>query len=56
MGMRDAEVHAAWIVCLGCEEKKCVGRHNCKWLDDYLKTKLVEIDHVKSETGGDGNG
>lgn len=50
--MRDAESQVAWIVCPMCDEKKCVGRYNCKWIADYLKTKLVEIDHVRRETDG----
>ena len=50
--MRDAESKAAWVVCLWCDEKKCVGRYNCKRLADYLKSKLVEIDHVRGAEDG----
>ena len=51
--MRDTQSQAAWIVCPLCDEKKCVGRYNCKQIADYLKSKVVEIDHVRS--GSDGN-
>lgn len=37
--MRDAESSAAWIVCPMCDEKKCVGRYNCKQIADYIKSK-----------------
>lgn len=26
-----------------CDEKKCIGKHNCKQISDYLKTKLVDF-------------
>jgi hypothetical protein len=44
MGMRKDISKAASIVCPMCDEKKCVGRYNCKQISDYLKTKLVDID------------
>lgn len=47
MGMRNDVSSAAKIVCPMCDEKKCVGRYNCKQIADYLKTKLVDFDHVK---------
>ena len=50
--MRDAESQAAWIVCPMCDEKKCVGRYNCKQISDYLKSKGVEIDSLRSGTDG----
>jgi len=37
--MRDAESQAAWVVCPWCDEKKCVGRYNCKQIADYIKAK-----------------
>lgn len=45
--MRNDISTAARIVCPMCDEKKCVGRYNCKQIKDYLKTKLVDFDHVK---------
>ena len=45
--MRKEISRAASIVCPMCDEKKCVGRYNCKQIEDYLKTKLVDFDHVK---------
>lgn len=42
--MRNDISSAAKIVCPMCDEKKCVGRYNCKQISDYLKTKLVDID------------
>lgn len=41
--MRDNVSSAAMVVCQICDEKKCVGRHNCKQIEDYLKTKLVNL-------------
>lgn len=45
--MRKDISKAASIVCPMCDEKKCVGRYNCKQISDYLKTKLVDFEHVK---------
>ena len=45
--MRNEISRAASIVCPMCDEKKCVGRYNCKQIADYMKTKLVDFDHVK---------
>ena len=50
--MKDNVSAAAWVVCPMCDEKKCVGRYNCKWIADYLKSKLVEIDHVRRAEDG----
>ena len=47
MGMRNDISSVAKIICPMCDEKKCVGRYNCKQIADYLKTKLVDFDHVK---------
>lgn len=47
--MCDLVSQAAWIVCPMCDEKKCVGRYNCKWIADYLESKGVEIDPVRRE-------
>jgi hypothetical protein len=47
MGMRKDISKAASIVCPMCDEKKCVGRYNCKQISDYLKTKLVDIDQFR---------
>ena len=47
MGMRNDISKATSIVCPMCDEKKCVGRYNCKQISDYLKTKLVDIDSFK---------
>ena len=41
--MRKEVYEAARIVCPMCDEKKCVGRYNCKQISDYLKTKMVDI-------------
>lgn len=38
--MNDAESLAAWIVCPWCDEKKCVGRYNCKIIAAYIKAKM----------------
>ena len=46
--MRNDISKAASVVCPMCDEKKCVGRYNCKQIADYLKTKLVDFDHVKN--------
>jgi hypothetical protein len=54
MGMADVVTQAAWIICPWCDEKKCVGRYKCKTIAGYLKSKLVEIDHVE-KMDGDGN-
>ena len=43
MGMRKDVSAAAKVVCPMCDEKKCVGRYNCKQISDYMKTKLVDI-------------
>lgn len=40
--MRDAESQAAWVVCPWCDEKKCVGRYNCKQIADYIERKEKE--------------
>lgn len=40
--MRDGASTAAFVVCPMCDEKKCVGRYNCKWIADYLKQKEKE--------------
>jgi hypothetical protein len=48
--MRTDISAAASVVCPMCDEKKCVGRYNCKKISDYLKTKLVDFDHVKKVT------
>jgi hypothetical protein len=45
--MRKDVSAAAKIVCPMCDEKKCVGRYNCKQISDYLKSKLVEFGHGK---------
>lgn len=45
--MRSDISNAAKIVCPMCDEKKCVGRYNCKQISDYLKTKLVDIGQTK---------
>ena len=45
--MRKEISKAASIVCQMCDEKKCVGRYNCKRIEDFMKTKLVDFDHVK---------
>lgn len=37
--MSDNVSTAAWIVCPWCDEKKCVGRYNCKQIADYVKSK-----------------
>ena len=42
--MRKEISSAASVVCPMCDERKCVGRYNCKHISDYLKTKLVDID------------
>ena len=34
---RDAESQAAWVVCPWCDEKKCVGKYNCKTIAGYIK-------------------
>ena len=47
MGMRNNVSSAAKIVCPMCDEKKCVGRYNCKQISDYLKTKLVDINQFR---------
>ena len=41
--MRSDISTAASVVCPMCDEKKCVGRYNCKQISDYLKTKMVDI-------------
>lgn len=47
--MRDAESQAAWVVCPWCDEKKCVGRYNCKQIAAYLKIKEKgEMEHDSS--------
>lgn len=46
--MRKDISKAASIVCPMCDEKKCVGRYNCKQISDYLKTKLVDFNPVKN--------
>jgi hypothetical protein len=45
--MRKDVSAAASIVCPMCDEKKCVGRYNCKQISDYLKSKLVDFDQIK---------
>ena len=45
--MRSDVSSAAKIVCPMCDEKKCVGRYNCKQISDYLKNKLVDFDKFK---------
>ena len=50
MGMRNDISKAASIVCPMCDEKKCVGKYNCKQIADYMKTKLVDFGHVKIAT------
>lgn len=45
--MRSDISNAAKIVCPMCDEKKCIGRYNCKQISDYLKTKLVDIGQTK---------
>ena len=50
IGMRKDISKAASIVCPMCDETKCVGRYNCKQIADYMKTKLVDIDHVRPIT------
>ena len=45
--MRKEILKAASIVCPMCDEKKCVGRYNCKQISDYLKSKLVYFSQVK---------
>ena len=50
MGMRKEISKAASVVCPLCDETKCVGRYNCKQIADYMKTKLVDFDHVKTAT------
>ena len=52
MGMRNDISKATSIVGPMCDEKKCVGRYNFKQIADYLKTKLVDIDHVKKVPSG----
>jgi hypothetical protein len=37
--MRDDASTAAFVICPMCDEKKCVGRYNCKQIADYLKRK-----------------
>lgn len=39
VGMRKEISRAASIVCSLCDEKKCVGRYNCKQIADYIKSK-----------------
>lgn len=41
--MRKHISSAASIVCPMCDEKKCVGKDNCKQISDYIKTKLVDL-------------
>ena len=48
--MRDAESSAAWIVCPFCDEKKCVGRYNCKLIAAYIKVK-EEADAALAKMG-----
>ena len=50
MGMRKEISKVASVVCPLCDESKCVGRYNCKQIADYMKTKLVDFDHVKIAT------
>ena len=50
IGMRKEISKAASVVCPLCDESKCVGRYNCKQIADYMKTKLVDFDHVKIAT------
>lgn len=38
----EAVKRAAFVVCPFCDEKKCVGRHNCKQIADYVKRKEQE--------------
>lgn len=45
--MRKDISKAASIVCPMCDEKKCVGRYNCKQISNYLETKLVDIDQFR---------
>lgn len=47
MGMRNDVSTAARVVCPMCDEKKCVGRYNCKQISAYLKNKLADIDQFK---------
>lgn len=47
MKMRKDISKAASIVCPMCDEKKCVGRYNCKQISDYLKSKLVNLEQYK---------
>ena len=45
--MRNAISKAASTVCPMCDEKKCVGRYNCKQIFDYMKSKLVDFDQFR---------
>ena len=40
--MRKGTITATFVVCPMCDEKKCVGRHNCKQIEGYLKRKDEE--------------
>ena len=40
--MRKDISQAAKIICPMCDEKKCVGRYNCKQIADYVKRKEQE--------------
>lgn len=47
--MRDAQSAAAWVVCPWCDERKCVGRYNCKQISDYIKTQEETQNAVPDE-------
>lgn len=38
----EAVKQAAFVVCPFCDEKKCIGRYNCKQIADYVKRKEQE--------------
>lgn len=38
----EAVKRAVFVVCHFCDEKKCVGIHNCKQIIDYVKRKEQE--------------
>ena len=42
--MPDTISEAAWIVCLMCDAKKCVGRFNCPEIQAYIKKREEETD------------
>lgn len=46
MMMRKEVCEAARIICPMCDEKKCVGKSQCKQISDYLKTKLVDFNRI----------